>query len=44
MARSWFIGANPHLGKDTPLTALRGDRGKQLVVAAEAFLEDQPAT
>ena len=44
VARSWFIGANPQLGEDTPLTALRQDRGAQVVAAAAAFVEDQPAT
>ena len=44
VARSWFIGANPQLGEDTPLTALRQDRSAQVVAAAAAFVEDQPAT
>jgi hypothetical protein len=44
VARSWFIGANPLLGEDTPITAIREDRSKQVVAAAAAFVEDQPAT
>ena len=44
VARSWFIGANPLLGEDTPLAALRQDRSAQVVAAATAFVEDQPAT
>jgi len=44
VARSWFIAANPLLGEDTPLTAIREDRTKAVVAAAEAFVEDQPAT
>lgn len=44
VARSWFIGGNPLLEEDTPLTAIREDRRKQVVAAATAFVEDQPAT
>lgn len=44
IARSWFIAANPLLGEDTPLTAIRGDRTREVVAAATAFVEDQPAT
>ncbi|MHB1475468.1 MAG: hypothetical protein ACYCV4_17960 [Dermatophilaceae bacterium] len=44
VARSWFIAANPLLEEDTPITAIREDRRKQVVAAATAFVEDQPAT
>lgn len=44
VARSWFIAANPLLEEDTPITAIREDRRKQVVAAAAAFVEDQPAT
>ena len=44
VARSWFIAGNPLLDEDTPITAIREDRGKDVAAAAEAFIEDQPAT
>jgi len=44
VARSWFIAGNPLLDEDTPITAIREDRGKDVVAAVEAFIEDQPAT
>ena len=44
VARSWFIAGNPLLDEDTPLTAIREDRSKDVVAAVEAFIEDQPAT
>lgn len=44
VARSWFIGGNPLLDEDTPITAIREDRSKRVVAAATAFIEDQPAT
>ena len=40
VARAWFIGANPFLDEDTPLTAIREDRARQVVAAATAFVED----
>ena len=40
VARAWFIGANPFLDEDTPLTAIRDDRARQVVAAATAFVED----
>ena len=40
VARAWFIGANPFLDEDTPLTAIREDRARPVVAAAAAFLED----
>ncbi len=43
VARNWFLGANPFLGEDTPITAIREDRTKQVVAAAAAFAADQPA-
>lgn len=44
VARSWFIGGNPHLGEDTPLTGIREDRDREVVAAAEAFVNDQAAS
>lgn len=41
IARSWFIGGNPFLSEDTPLTAIREDRHKEVLDAATAFLEDR---
>lgn len=43
VARSWFIGGNPLLDEDTPLTAIREDRGQDVIAALTAFLADQPA-
>lgn len=40
VARAWFIGANPFLDEDTPLTAIQEDRAKQIIAAATAFMED----
>ena len=40
VARAWFIGANPFLDEDTPLTAIREDRARQVIAAAAAFVED----
>lgn len=42
VARAWMIGANPHLGEDTPLTAIRERRRAAFVGAAVAFLEADP--
>lgn len=41
VARQWFIGGNPLLGEDTPLTAIREDRGKEVIGAVDAFLRDE---
>jgi len=41
-ARAWFIGGNPLLGEDTPLTAIREDRAREVMAAVRALLEDQP--
>ncbi|GAA1127096.1 hypothetical protein [Arthrobacter flavus] len=41
LARAWFIGGNPFLKGDTPLTAIREDRHQEVAVALEAFLEDR---
>lgn len=40
VARAWFIGGNPWLDEDTPMTAIREDRHKQVVAAVTAFLQD----
>lgn len=39
VARAWFIGGNPMLDEDTPLTAIREDRAKEVTAAVTAFLE-----
>ncbi|MCW4464825.1 hypothetical protein OK351_04805 [Glutamicibacter sp. MNS18] len=39
VARSFFIGGNPMLGEDTPITAIREGRDAELVAAVDAFLE-----
>ena len=41
-ARAWFIGGNPLLGEDTPLTAIREDRAREVMAAVQALLEDRP--
>lgn len=41
IARSWFVGGNPFLGEDTPVTAIREDRHKEVLDALTAFLEDR---
>ena len=38
VARAWMIGGNPFLGEDTPLTAIREDRGGAVIAAVQAFL------
>ena len=40
VARAWFIGANPWLGYDTPITAIREDRFKESAAAAQAVIDD----
>lgn len=38
VARAWFIGGNPLLGETTPLTAIREDRGADVMRAVDSFL------
>jgi|GEM_PF-1120219 hypothetical protein len=33
IARAWFLGGNPFLGEDTPITAIREDRHKEVAQA-----------
>jgi hypothetical protein len=40
VARAWFIGANPWLEYDTPITAIREDRFKETGKATQAVLDD----
>jgi len=40
VARAWFIGANPWLEYDTPITAIREDRFKDTGKATRAVLDD----
>lgn len=40
VARAWFIGANPWLGDDTPITAIREDRLKDVNNASQALIDD----
>lgn len=37
VAAAWMMGANPQLGEDTPLTAIREGRAGEVVGAATAF-------
>jgi hypothetical protein len=36
-ARAWFIGLNPQLGDEAPVTAIQKDHLRDVLVAAEAF-------
>jgi len=38
VARTWFIGANPRLGNEAPVTALRNGEVKEVLDAANAFV------
>jgi hypothetical protein len=40
VARAWFIGANPWLEYDTPVTAIREDRFRDAGKAAQAVIDD----
>lgn len=40
VARLWFIGANPWLGEDTAITAIREDRSQEVLNAATAMATD----
>lgn len=39
VARAWFIGANPRLGEESPVMAIREGRGAEAHKAAVAFTE-----
>ncbi len=39
-ARVWFIGANPWLGYDTPVNAIREGRLPEVATAAQALVDD----
>ena len=40
VASAWMSGANPRLGEDAPITAIRELRAAEVVGAAEAFAND----
>lgn len=40
VARAWFMGSNPSLGETSPVLALREDRSREVIEAAEAFVND----
>lgn len=40
VARVWFIGANPWLGYDTPVNAIRRGQFQQVAAAAVALADD----
>lgn len=42
VTRAWFIGYNPLLGDQLPLTAILDDRATEVMAAVRAFLEDRP--
>ena len=39
VARAWFVGANPRLDEEAPVMALREGRLREVMSAAEAFVE-----
>ncbi|MGV2900500.1 hypothetical protein ACNPM4_02400 [Microbacterium sp. AGC62] len=39
VARQWFIGGNPWLREDTPITAIREGRHGEVSEAVESFLD-----
>lgn len=39
VARSWFIGANPRLGEESPVMELRNGNIAGVMSAAQAFIE-----
>ena len=43
VALAWLVGANPRLGEQTPVTAIREGRDADVLGAAKAFLADVPA-
>lgn len=38
VARQWFIGGNPQLSENTPITAIREDRHEDVADAVESFI------
>jgi hypothetical protein len=38
VARQWFIGGNPYLNENTPITAIREDRHEDVANAVESFI------
>ncbi|MFZ4892852.1 hypothetical protein ACL9RL_00220 [Plantibacter sp. Mn2098] len=40
VARMWFISANPLLGEETPIDAIREDRFKETAAAVEFMVDD----
>lgn len=40
VARAWFVGANPWLGGDSPVNALRSGQFDQVEIAAKTLSED----
>lgn len=42
IARAWFIGANPWLGDESAVSAIREDRFSQVRAAAQTMVDDTP--
>lgn len=40
VARAWFMGSSPALGETSPVLALREGRTREVIEAAEAFVND----
>jgi hypothetical protein len=38
VARAWMIGMDPHLGDECPLVLIRQGRGRDVLVAARAYV------
>ena len=43
VALAWLVGANPRLGEQTPVTAIRELRTSDVVGAAQAFIDGSPS-
>lgn len=39
VARAWFVGENPYLGEQPPVLALRENKIRETLLAAQAFLD-----
>lgn len=43
VSRQWFIGGNPQLREDTPITAIREDRHSAVADAVQSFIAGSAA-
>lgn len=40
VALAWLVGSNPRLGEDVPLLYVQQQRTREVIGAAEAFVDD----